>query len=110
MDKDKYISEGYRQLGNPSHYKKLNKPIFHSTGQKINEILSDLYQQNFISSKQLFYLKPPLESRARRFYLLPKIHKPLDKWPIKNQMPPGRPIVSDCDSETYRVEYIDNFL
>ena len=34
MDKDNYISEGYRQLGNPSHYKKLNKPIFHSTGQK----------------------------------------------------------------------------
>ena len=34
MGKDNYISEGYRQLGNPSHYKKLDKPIFHSTGQK----------------------------------------------------------------------------
>ena len=34
MDKDNYISEGYRQLGNPSHYKKLDEPIFHSTGQK----------------------------------------------------------------------------
>ena len=53
--------------------------IFHSTGQKINEILSELHQQNFISSKQLLYLKPPLEPRAKRFYLLPKIHKPLDK-------------------------------
>ena len=111
MDKDNYISEGYRQLDNPSHYKKLDKPIFHSTGQKINEILTDLHQQNFISSKQLLYLKPPLEPRARRFYLLPKIHKPLDKWPIKNQMPPGRPIISDCDSESYKVaEYIDHFL
>ena len=111
MDKDNYISEGYQQLGNPSHYKKLDEPIFHSTGQKINEILSDLHQQNFISSKQLLYLKPPLESRARRFYLLPKIHKPLGKWPIKNQMPPGRPIISDCDSESYKVaEYIDHFL
>ena len=104
-------SEGYRQLGNPSHYKKLDEPIFHSTGQKINEILSDLHQQNFISSKQLLYLKAPLEPRARRYYLLPKIHKPLDKWPIKKQMPPGRPIISDCDSESYKVaEYIDHFL
>ena len=34
MDKDNYISEGYRQLGNPAHYKKLDKLIFHSTGQK----------------------------------------------------------------------------
>ena len=26
-------------------------------------------------------------------------------------MPPGRPIVSDCESESYRVsEYIDSFL
>ena len=26
-------------------------------------------------------------------------------------MPPGRPIISDCDSESYKVaEYIDNFL
>ena len=45
MDKDNYISEGYRQLGNPSHYKKLDEPIFHSTGQKFNEIISDIQQQ-----------------------------------------------------------------
>ena len=103
MDKNNYISEGYWQLGNPSHYKKLDEPIFH--------ILSDLHQQNFISSKQFLYLKPPLEPCTRRFYLLPKIHKPLDKWPINNQMPPGRPIISDCDSESYKVaEYIDHFL
>ena len=25
--------------------------------------------------------------------LLPKIHKPWDKWPIRNQLPPGRPII-----------------
>ena len=35
MDKDNYISEGYRQLGNPSHNKKLDEPIFRSTGQKL---------------------------------------------------------------------------
>ena len=111
MDKDSYISEGYRQLGNPAHYKKLNEPIFRTTGEKINEILNDLHQKSFISSKQLLYLKSPLEPRPRRFYLLPKIHKPLNKWPFENKMPPGRPIISDCESESYRVaEYIDHFL
>ncbi|MGL5102271.1 MAG: GIY-YIG nuclease family protein [Plesiomonas sp.] len=50
------------------------------------------------------------EPRPRRFYLLPKIHKPRDKWPFED-MPPGRPIVADCGSESYRVaEYIDYYL
>ena len=111
MDKDNYISEGYRQLNNPSHYKKLSEPIFQNTGEKINEILNDLHQKSFISTKQLLYLKSPSEPRPRRFYLLPKIHKPLSKWPFENKMPPGRPIISDCGSESYRVaEYIDHFL
>lgn len=31
------------------------------------------------------------------------------RWPIK--IPPGRPIVSDCGSESYRIaEYIDHFI
>ena len=89
---------------------KLGQSIFHSTGQRINEILSNPHQQNFISSKQLL-LKAPIGPRTRRLYLLAEIHKILDKWPIKNQMPPDRPIISDYDSECYRVaEYIDYFL
>ena len=35
----------------------------------------------------------------------------MSKWTIKNKMPPGRPIVSDCSSESYRIaEYIDHHL
>ena len=34
IDKDDYKSEGYWRLSNPSHYKKLDEPISHSTGQK----------------------------------------------------------------------------
>ena len=38
------------------------------------------------------------------------MHKPIEKWPFSNQ-PPGRPIISDCSSESYHVaEYIDSFL
>ncbi len=65
----------------------------------------------FLNNKQAAYLKPTSSPRPRQFYLLPKIHKELGKWTIPNRMPPGRPIVSDCSSESYRIsEYIDYFL
>ncbi len=45
------------------------------------------------------------------FYLLPKIHKKPESWTVPFKIPAGRPIVSDCGSESYRVaEYIDYFL
>jgi hypothetical protein len=56
----------------------------------------------------LLFSSAPLSQRS--FYLLPKVHKPIGKWP-NPRMPEGRPIVADCDSETYRVcEFIDHFL
>ena len=110
MDKQNYINEGYRQLGDNRYYEKIENPIFSETSLKVNEILLDLLSKKFISEKQFQYLKSPEEPRPRQFYMLPKIHKPLDKWPILN-MPPGRPIISDCSSESYKVsEYIDHFL
>ncbi|KAG7490778.1 hypothetical protein JOB18_042220 [Solea senegalensis] len=43
--------------------------------------------------------------------MLPKIHKDPVKWSKPHVIPPGRPIVSDCSSETYRTaEYLDFFL
>ena len=111
MDKQNYISEGIRQLSNPMHYIRLDEPIFQSTALKINDILQDLHNNSYISSKQLLYLTPPLDPRPRRLYMLPKIHKDLAKWTIENKMPPGRPIISDCSSESYTIaEYIDHFL
>ena len=55
-----------------------------------------------ISEQQYDYLKPSSNPRKRRLYFLPKIPNDLDKWPVPNKMPPGRPIVSDCESESYR--------
>ena len=110
MDRQNYINEGHRQLGDDRYYKKIQEPIFMETRLKVNEILLDLLDKKFISEKQFQYLKSPDEPRPRQFYMLPKIHKPLEKWPVPN-MPPGRPIISDCSSESYKVsEYIDHFL
>ena len=102
---------GYRQLNNSNHYNKLLTPVYPETAEKINDILQDLHDKHFISFKQLCYLRPPVNPRPRQMYLLPKIHKPLDKWKHSGKMPPGRPIISDCESESYAVsEYIDHYL
>ena len=110
MNKQSYINEGYRQLNDERYYKKITTPIFMDTSAKIDEILQDLQERHFISDKQYHYLKPPLDPRPRHFYMLPKIHKPVESWPTRD-MPAGRPIVSDVCSESYKIsEYIDHFL
>ena len=96
MNKCNYIAEGYRQLNNPKFYKK--------TATRIVEILKKMMESDgkWINEKQFEFLAPPENPRIRYFYLLPKIHRPQDQWP--NQfMPPGRPIVSDCGSESKNV-------
>ena len=112
MDKDAYINEANRQLQNIKYYKKLNEPIYPSNAIKINKILDNLLQYRKIDKKEYDYLRADSETaRPRLFYLLPKIHKNRDSWPQLNSMPEGRPIVSDCSSESYHVsEYIDKFL
>ena len=110
MDKQSYINEGLRQLNDTRYYEKIENPIYPATSLKVIEILYDLLQKKMITEKQFQFLKPPNEPRPRIFYMLPKIHKPLEKWPASN-MPQGRPIISDCSSESYAVsEYIDHFL
>ena len=43
--------------------------------------------------------------------MLPKIHKDPAKWSKPFKIPPGRPIISDCGSESYEIaQFIDYFL
>ena len=86
-----------------NHYRKLQEPIFKKTAKKIDTILKKSMKDTPISEQQYDYLKTSPNPRERRLYFLPNIHKDLDKWPVPNKMPPGRPIVSDCESESYRV-------
>ena len=111
MNKQDYLFEAERQLNDARYYTKINEPIFPQTAEKYKEIIQSLEAQKIINPKQMKYLMPDPKARERHFYLLPKIHKDMSKWTLKNRMPPGRPIVSDCSSESYNIsEYLDFHL
>ena len=111
LNKSDYIFEAYRQLSDSSYYQKINAPIYPKVAGKFNEILDKLVDEKFIDEKQYDYLSVKENARSRLFYLLPKIHKDRDIWINNGKIPPGRPIVSDCNSDSYRVSaYIDSFL
>ena len=111
MDLEQYLWEGNRQLNDPKYYNKLNKPIYKETYTQIIKIFQTIYDKKLINAKQRNYLIGESEPRPRRFYLLPKIHKDPAIWSKPFKIPPGRPIVSDCSSETYRAaEFIDYFI
>ena len=111
MDREQYLWEGYRQLNNSVYYSKLTKPIYLDTIPLVDQILRSLYHDKFINHKQMRYLQGDTDPRPRIFYMLPKIHKDPSVWSRPDEIPPGRPIVSDCSSETcYTAEFIDHYL
>ena len=109
-----YLQEGYNQLNDPTYYKKLYlHDSLHNEDFEIDCYQSLLwFQQNkYLSERQLNFIFPKNDCRTRLFYLLPKIHKDPSKWTIPGLMPPGRPIVSDINSETYQIaRYIDHLI
>lgn len=111
LSREQYVTEVKRQLSDSSYYKKLKEPIYLQTIPMVSRILGELYNKRVINKKQSSYLKGEGQPRPRRFYILPKIHKEPEKWTVPHEIPPGRPIVSDCGSETYRTaEFIDFYL
>lgn len=111
LDRDQYIKEVDRQLSDKIYYTKLKEPIYLKTVPEVHRIIDDLYNKKYINNRQRQYLKGDCEPRPRRFYILPKIHKDPIKWTVPFEIPPGRPIVSDCGSETYQTaKFIDYFL
>lgn len=111
MARDQYVREACRQLNDQTYYKKLKSPIYPQTIPMVHNIIDTLYKLKFINKKQSQYLKGSEQPRERRFYILPKVHKEPEKWNPPFEMPPGRPIVSDCSSDTYgTAEYIEYHL
>jgi len=111
MDAYLYHAEALRQLDNPKYYKPIQTPVFPQAATKINTIIGLLRAGAFISPKQAKFLRAdPATAKIRRFYLLPKIHKSRATWPHPF-MPAGRPIVSDCGSESYNIcKYINYYI
>lgn len=111
MDLKDYITEAHRQLHDPTYYQPLQQPIYPDTATRIQGIIDQMVREKHISKKQALYLKGKTPPRPRYFYLLPKIHKDPNSWPNPHKIPPGRPIISDCGSESYgTAEFIDHFL
>lgn len=111
LDREQYIFEVQRQLQDTTYYKKLDGPIYLDTIPMVTKIITSLKDKKFINAKQHKYLLGDPHPRERLFYILPKIHKDPSKWTIPYEVPPGRPIVSDCSSETYRTaEFLDFYL
>ena len=111
MDREQYVLEAERQLTDPHYYLKLDHPIYLDTIKLVKDILDSLLRNKFINYKQHRFLIGQEEPKPRRFYILPKIHKDPSTWTVPFLIPPGRPIVSDCGSETYlTAEYLDSFL
>jgi len=103
LNKDNYILEAKRQLNDPKYYRQLATPMTTDNYDSVSVILRRMLQAKQITSKQfLFFLPPATTIKPRKFYLLPKIHKPKDKW-LDEHMPPGRPIISDINSESYNI-------
>ena len=111
LDRQQYVFEGLRQLNNSNHYVELEAPIFEQTAKEVGVIITKLREKKFIDQKQERYLRGENAPRARILYLLPKIHKDPSTWTIPYEIPPARPIVSDCNSETYATaEFIEFYL
>ena len=109
MSRQNYIDEALSQLNRDKYYEKIPGPIFQNTIDDVNEILEDLKNKHWLDQAQVNFLSPKPDARERVFYTLPKTHKKMEKWPLENKIPPGRPIVSDINSESYRyAKYIDD--
>lgn len=112
LNKTDYLFEGHLQLSNRTFYRpfKIPKSAI-DTRVKIRIQLDSLLVKEFIKKKQYDFLYESTDTeKQRKFYTLPKIHKPITDW-IGGSIPPGRPIISDVASPTYQIaKYISGQL
>ena len=86
MNREDYISEGYRQLSDTNFYRKVDTDLTAHHMQRVQRYINHMYANGEISVQVSAYLTER-ECKTAKLYLLPKIHK--------GKIPPqGRPIVS----------------
>ncbi|CAG2218755.1 unnamed protein product [Mytilus edulis] len=118
--KTHYIKEGLRQL-NSIHYTEIQEPNLLLIKNNIQTQISKMFDNGEIDGITLDFLRGSSKEGPRlgRLFLLPKLHK-LSELVIQgikkqtmtvNELPPCRPIISQCNSVTERVsKFIDYFL
>ena len=110
LDTTEYLREAHQQLGNLKFYKKLEAPLHAKNKIYLKRLLDGALKRGTIDRNTHKFLIGFDEYNTRKFYILPKIHKPQNKW-INPRCPPGRPIVSDVNTESSRIaKFIDFFV
>ena len=110
LDTVEYLNEVYHQLGNSKLYKKLASPLHPENNRYLNKLVKTALERGTITNKVHQFLSRQDEYNTRRFYILPKIHQPKNKW-SNPRCPPGRPIISDVNTESSRIaEFIDFYV
>lgn len=103
MNLDDYMEEAYNQLQDQKVYRKLTKDPTTEIKREIDIFLQEAYEEDLITEELLKVLVNN-EPRTPILYLVPKVHKRLQK-------PPGRPIVSGIGSIFQPLAiYVDSFL
>ena len=111
QDRANYLCKAYRQLRDETFYVPLTEPLLSETQTLVRKCIDRIATWRFCFLLMKPYLYGPDDLRHCVFYLLPKIHKSPESWTIPHVLPKGRPIVSDCGAESYRVaKFIDHFL
>ena len=110
MEPGLYHEEIMRQINDRTFYEPINGPLLKDNVTNINDLVESLLAYGDINEDQCKYLQASKNDSARTFYILPKVHKDRGEWPHPD-MPPGRPIMADVNTESSRIsEYIDFFL
>ena len=104
-DRNDYIAEAEKQLGDRNIYQDVNfsDRILRDLVEKSNKMFRSLKSQGKITEKELKYFTYEYQKATNlgKMYLLPKIHKRLSNVP-------GRPVISNCGTPTEKVsEFLD---
>ncbi|XP_068114979.1 uncharacterized protein [Hyperolius riggenbachi] len=90
--RDLYLEEAERQLRDTNTYQSLRSAPYERIAYGVNQWVDDAVEEGVLDEKEESFLRVGTY-RIPVFYLIPKIHKSLNR-------PPGRPIVSAIDGPT----------
>jgi len=107
VSRAQYIQEAQRQLS-AFQYQKIDHDMTNETARLADEIVEELYSENYICyDTREYLLSDNHDIKVPSFYLLVKAHKPKPE----NSDFCGRPIISGCCSPVKTLsEYLDYFL